>query len=248
MTKTKLETFIKKYSLGGLLDEVRWICKDGTLTVSEMTSDKKLLTVVEMSNFDAYGDSEFVIPETSAFKSKMAPLGEEIKIDLNSGDDDIKRIISLHLEDDRNEFDYHTGMEDHLPPKPKIINIPSYEVEIVMTERFIADFQKAKSGFNEVNLLTLIMSKKKKKLDMVLGYSSNANTDRFTLGLNCVPGKDTISAPTSFSASVLKEILSANSEVKEPVFKVSEQGLAHIEFVSENIRSKYYLIKIPVED
>ena len=248
MTKTKIETFIKKYSLGGLLDEVRWIVKDNTLTVSEMTSDKKLLTVVEMSNFDAYGDSEFVVPTTSEFKSKMAPLGDEMKMDLNSGEDDIKRITSIDLKDADVELTYHTGMEDHLPPKPKIIHIPSYEVEIILTEKFIEKFLKAKSGFSDVNLLTLIMSKKKKKLEMVLGYSSNINTDRIALTLECVPGKDTISAPTSFSASVLREILSANSEVKEPVFKVSEQGLAHIEFVSENIRSKYYLIKIPVED
>lgn len=248
MTKTKLETFIKKYSLGGLLDEVRWTVKDGTLKVSEMTSDKKLLTMVEMSNFDSFGDAEFVIPATSAFKSKLSPLGEEIKIDLNAGEDDAKRIISLDLKDSDVELTYHTGMEDHLPPRPKLINIPNYEVEIVLTEKFIEKFLKAKSGFSDVNLLTLIMSKKKKKLEMVLGYSSNINTDRVALTLECVPGKDTISAPASFSASVLKEILSANSEVKEPVFKVSEQGLAHVEFVSDGFVSKYYMIKIPVED
>lgn len=248
MNKTKLETFIKKYSLAGTLDEVRWTCKDGVLKVAEMTSDKKFLAVVEMPNFDAFGDTEFVVRDTASLKSKLAALGEDVKISLNSADDDKNRIISLGLEDDRNELTYQTGDEDHLPKKPKLMTIPGYDVEINLTERFINDFTKAKSGFNDVNLLTLIMSKKKKRLEMVLGYSSNINTDRIALGLDTVPGKDTISAPTSFSATILKEILAANSEVKEPVLKVSEQGLAHIEFSTPDFRAQYYMIKIPVED
>lgn len=248
MKKEKLEIFLKKYSLGGNLEEVRWICKDGTLKVAEMTSDKKLLTVVEMPNFDAFGDAEFVVPETAKLKSKMNPLNDDIKINLIKGEDDANRIIRLELEDAVNSMEYQTGIEDHLPPRPKINNIPSYEVELVLTEKFIDTFLKAKSAFNDVNLFTLIMSKKKKKLEMVIGYSSNINTDRFILGVDCVEGKDTISSPASFSASILKEILVANSEVKDPVLKVSEQGLAYIEFVSDEFVSKYYMIKIPVED
>lgn len=248
MTKTKLETFIKKYSLGGTLDEVRWISKDGTLKVAEMTSDKKFLAVVEMPNFDGFTDAELVIKDTPSLKAKLGVLGEDVKITLNRANDDPNRVISLDLEDDRNELTYQTGDEDHLPPRPKIMNIPNYEVEIKLTERFVDDFLKAKSGFNDVNLLTLITSKKKKRLEMVLGYSSNINTDRVALGLDLVPGKDTISAPASFSANVLKEILAANSEVKDPVFKVSEQGLAHVEFVTPDFKARYYMIKIPVED
>lgn len=248
MTKNKLETFIRKYSLGGTLDVVRWICKDKVLKVAEMTSDKKLLTVVEMNNFDSFEESEFVIPETPTFKAMLAALGNDIKINLNVGEDDEKRVISLDLEDERNLLTYHTGMDDHLAPKPKIITIPNYEVEIVLTERFVESFLKAKSAFSDVDRFTLIMSKKSNKLEMILGYSKGINTDRMALGLDCIEGKNTISSPISFSANILKEILNANSEVKDPVLKISEQGLAHIEFISDEFNSKYYLIKIPVED
>lgn len=248
MTKTKLETFIKKYALNGTLDEVRWISNAGTLKVAEMTSDKKFLAVVEMSNFTGFDDAEFVVRDTPSLKSKLNALSEDVKITLNRGEDNENRIISIDLEDDRNELTYQTGDEEHLPKKPKIMTIPSYEVEINLNERFVNDFSKAKSGFNDVNLLTLIMSKKKKRLEMVLGYSSNINTDRIALGLDCVPGKDVISGPTSFSATILKEILAANPEVKNPVLKVSEQGLAHIELETPEFKANYYMIKIPVED
>lgn len=247
MTKTKLETFIKKYALNGILDEVRWNNTNSTLNVVEMTADKKFMVSVEMRDFKDFGDIEFVIPNTTSLKAKIAALGDDVKISLNADDDDKKRIISLGLEDDRNELTYQTGDADHLQKKPKLAQIPEYDVEIKLTERFINDFNKAKSGFNDVNLFTLIMSKKKKKLEMVLGYS-NINTDRIALGLDTIEGKDTIKEPASFSAEILKNILAANSEVKDPILRVTEQGLAHIEFDTPEFNAKYYLIEIPVED
>lgn len=248
MTKTKLETFIKKYSLGGNLDEVRWIGKDGKLILSEVTSDKKVLVTVELNNFDGFGDAEFVIGDTPSLKAKLAPLAEDIKINLNRGDEDSSRITSIEIEDDRNKVVYITGVDDHLPPKPKIINIPNYEVEIVLTPRFIDSFLKSKSGFNDVQLFTLVMSKKK-NLEMVLGYSNHNNTDRIVLGLDCVPGKNTISSIASFSADILREILNANNDSKsDPILKVSEQGLAYVEFDVDGFNSKYYIVKTPVED
>lgn len=247
MTKTKLETFIKKYYLGGLNDEVRWNAKDGVLKMVEITSDKKLMTSVDLNNFDAFNDVEFVISKTDQLVAMLGPLSENITIKLENGEDDNKRVISMNLIDEELEQIYKTGDADHLSSKPKLITIPNYEVEIKLTEPFITRFIKAKSALKDVHNFTLIMSKKK-KLEMVLGYSSNNNTDRSILNLNCVEGKDTLKESTSFSADVLKEILVANSEVKDAVFKVSEHGLAHIEFVTDDFISKYYMIKIPVEE
>ena len=248
MTKIKLETFIRKYSLNGILDEVRWSSKNNTLTVSEMTSDKKLMVNVDLNNFTDFNDVEFVIPGTTDLKSKMAFLSEEIKISLIKGEDDNNRIIQVLLEDDRNELKYITGDSDHLQPKPKIMNIPNYDVEIILNERFVGDFMTAKSGFKDVNLFTLIMNPKKNRLGMVLGYSSNMNTIVSALDLDCVENKNTIKSSISFSADILKEILSANLEVKDALLKVSEQGLAYLEFVNDDFKAKYYMIKIPVED
>jgi|ERR1035437_2126680 hypothetical protein len=248
MTKTKLETFIKKYSLGGLHDEVRWTSKDGTLSMNEMTSDKKLMTSVEMNKFDAFKDSEFVIKDTNKFKGMLAPLSDNISIELVAGDDNADRIIQIHVEGEKVKFDYQAGDSEHLPTKPKVNNIPSYDVEIKLSDEFVSAFLKSKSALADVNLFTLIMSKKKNKLEMVLGYSSNTNTDRMILDVETVEGKDKLKAPINFSASVLKEILAANSEVKNAILKVSEQGLAYVEFVNDDFKAKYYMIKVPVEE
>jgi hypothetical protein len=204
---------------------------------------------VDLNNFDAFENAELVVPDTKALKAKLGPLSDNITIKLETGSEDAStRIVSMNIMDSELEQIYKTGDGDHLPSKPKLISIPSYDVEIKLNEEFITRFIKVKSAAPDVSNFTLIMNPKKKKLEMILGYSSNNNTDRSILNLNCVEGKDALQTPTSFSANVLKEILSANSEVKEAVFKVSEQGLAHIEFVSDDFISKYYLIKIPVEE
>ena len=248
MTKTKLETFIKKYSLGGLHDEVRWTSKDGVLSVNEMTSDKKLMTSVEMKNFDAFKDAEFVVKDANKIKAMLSPLSENISVELVAGEDSADRIIQMCVSDETVRSVYQTGDSEHLPAKPKVNNIPTYEVEIKLTEAFIGKFMKAKAALSEVNLFTLIMSKKKNKLEMILGYSSNNNTDRILLDVETAEGKDTLKSSINFSASVLKEVLVANSEVKDAVLKVSEQGLAYVEFVNDDFKSKYYMIKVPVED
>lgn len=251
MTKTQLETFIKKYSLGGLNNEVRWTAKSGVLKMVEITSDKKLMTAVDLNNFDAFNDAELVVPNTGELKAMLSPLSDNITIELEKGqEEDSKRIVSMYLSDDQTRSIYQTGDGDHLQSKPKLITIPEYDVEIRLTEDFITRFTKAKSALPNVTNFTLIMSKKKNKLEMVIGHSSNNNTNRIVLELDkeVVKGKDTIKAPTSFSADVLKEILAANSEVEDAVFRVSEQGLAHIEFVTNDFTSKYYMIKIPVEE
>lgn len=247
MTKTKLETFIKKYYLGGLNTEVRWTSAKGTLKMIELTSDKKLMTSVDLNNFDAFNDAELVVTDTDRLKAMLGPLSDNLTIQLDSGEDDKNRIISMNLSDAEVTQIYKTGDADHLPAKPKLITVPSYDVEIKLSEDFITRFIKSKAALPEVNNFTLIMSKRK-KLELVLGYSSNNNTHRSVLNVNCVEGKDTLKTPTSFSAETLKEILVANSDVKDALFKVSEQGLAYVEFVNNDFTSKYYLIKIPVEE
>ena len=92
------------------------------------------------------------------------------------------------------------------------------------------------------------MSKKKQKLEMVLGYKQKNLSDRIALEVLANAGKDTVSKPISFNAKHLKEILSANNEVKDPVLYVSELGLASISFDDGDFKSKYYLVETEVED
>ena len=91
------------------------------------------------------------------------------------------------------------------------------------------------------------MSKKKQKLEMVLGYKQQLS-DRIAISTTCTTGKDTVKNLVSFSSKHLKEILAANSEVENPILSVSEDGLSNVTFNKDGFNSLYYQIKINVED
>ena len=50
--------------------------------------------------------------------------------------------------------------------------------------------------------------------------------------------------PISFSAKYLKEILNANKGSKSASLKISSQGLAHLAFENDTIKSNYFLVEI----
>jgi hypothetical protein len=248
MDKKTIDTFIRKYYLGGTLEQVRWLAKNGTLNVTAITSDKKFLTSVTLDKFDGFEDAEVGILETTRLKQMMTVLGDKVDFELNMDDDDKTRVTSMILSDESAQVQYVAADLDVLPPRPKTKSLPDYGVEIKLTEGFIDKFLKAKAGLPEVDLFTLVMSKKKSKLEMVLGYSDNINNNRIALEVETVKGKDKVKAPISFNAKILKEIIGANDGAKSPVLKVSEDGLAYVEIVEDTFNSQYYLVKIDVED
>ena len=77
--------------------------------------------------------------------------------------------------------------------------------------------------------------------NIILGYST-INTNRISMKVDCKCDGDV--SPISFSAKYLKEILNANRGSKSATLKISSQGLAHIQFETDNITSKYYLVEI----
>ncbi len=248
MDKKNIDTFIKKYYLGGTLEQVRWMVANNSLNVTALTSDKKFLTSVTLKKFEGFGDAEVGILETTRLKQMMAALSDDINFKLNLDEEDANRITSMVNSDAKTEVQYVAADLDVLPKRPKTKALPDYQVEIKLTDEFIGKFMKAKSALPEVDLFTLVMSKKKKKLEMVLGYSENVNSNRIALEVDAEEGKDSVSAPASFNAKILKEIITANEEVKEPVLKVSEDGLAFLEFDQDGFNAQYYLIKIDIED
>lgn len=248
MDKTTLETFIKKYNLNGLVDGVRWVVKDNTLRVTSMTSDKKFLASITQKKFDGCTDVTIGVGDSQRLKTMLNSVEKDVTMTLVTDTADAARgVISVQFEDGKTEMAYMCSHLDVLQPEPKIKSLPGYDVEITLTEEFVSRFLKAKAALQESDLFTLLMNKKKQKLEMVLGYNRNLS-HRIALEVPTVDGKNTVKSPLSFSAKNLKEILAANPEAKDPVLKVSEQGLAFIEFDTPEFQSQYYMIKIDVED
>jgi hypothetical protein len=88
---------------------------------------------------------------------------------------------------------------------------------------------------------------KKDKIKLTIGYSS-VNSNRINIDVKPIEGKDTLGKTIHFSAKYLKEILTSNSDCENAVLKISDAGIAHVEFNNELFSSSYYLIDIKSVD
>ena len=250
MEKKYIDTFIKKYSLGGAIEGVHWINEGGNLTTTAMTSDRKLFaTVILDKGAGWFSGVEIGIQKTSKLKKMFDTLPENINLSIDVDENDATRVRQIIADsgDGKVTTYYIAAALSVLDGVPKMKNVPPFTVDMILSEEFIDTFNKAFSALgDDATSFTLIMSKKQ-KLEMVLGFKQNLS-DRIVLGVATTAGKDTVKAPISFDAKLLKEILSANNEVKNPTLQISEGGLASIAFDQDGFKSQYYMIKIDVED
>jgi hypothetical protein len=247
MTKINLQKFINKYSLKGTITAVKWIVvsADKTLNVKAITEDKTLLVDVYWNNFvDIDKDVEIGVYETDKLALMLKALSDEITVEVNDVDG---KITSLGLSDKNTEIQFMTAELSVIPKSSSVKKTPPYEVEIELTKDFTSKFKSAKDALSDEEKLTFLMGKKSKKLQMVLGYSS-INSNRITLDVPAVDGKDLIKTELHFNANYFKSILDANGDCENAVLRVAESGLASVQFVCGDFTATYHMTKIQYAD
>jgi uncharacterized protein YeeX (DUF496 family) len=245
MTKETLKTFINKYYLGGTVESVKWIANTSNkqLVTNAITEDKNVLLKVTLNNFSELADGELGINDTSKLVKLLTVLTDEIKTEYNKSGEKISSIV---FSDANTDVQYVTADLSVIPVAPPLKKVPPFTVEIPLDTDFISKFVTSKNALSDVFTFTLTMNKKS-KLEMIIGYSS-MNSNRIKLAVNAVDGKDTITKNISFNANHFKEILVANKDCTNAHLKVSEAGLASVEFVCGDITAEYYLVEVKSVD
>ena len=121
--------------------------------------------------------------------------------------------------------------------------LPPMDIEIVLDEKFVNTFARAKGALSEVDTFTVTSDGT--DATVVIGYST-LNTNR--VNIKTTTKSNVKIDPISFSANYLKEVLMSNKEIKDGVLKVSSKGIAVAEFDGEGFTSKYYLVQIDTKD
>jgi hypothetical protein len=235
MDKNRLNRFISRYSLGGLVESVSWKSDGKTLTTKFISDDKTVLGTVSVDNFD-FDESTIGVYNTNTLKSLLGVLGSDISLNLKKVEE---KPVSLSISSDTTTVQYQLADLSVIPNVPDLKQLPKFGIEIEMDGNFIDKFIKAKSALSEVDNFTIVTEKG--KLKIVIGYS-NINTNRVELVVNDKYDADV--KAISFSAKYFKEILSANKEANKATLKVSTDGLAHVEFAVDGFTSSYYLVEV----
>lgn len=236
MDKNRLNRFISKYNLSGLVESVSWKTENKTLSTRFISDDKTVLGTVSVDNFD-FEDASIGVYNTNTLKGLLGVLGSDVSLNLKKVDD---KPVSLSVSSDSTTVQYQLADLSVIPNVPDLKQLPKFGVDIEMDGNFIEKFIKAKGALSEVDNFTILTEKG--KLKIVIGYS-NINTNRVELVVNDkYTGTDV--KPISFSAKYFKEILSANKEANKATLKVSTDGLAHVEFSVDGFTSSYYLVEV----
>ena len=230
MKKASIESFINRYNLGGEVESVKITSSDSQMAVSFISDDKTLLGEVTSKEGD-FPNGEFGVYTTSQLKALLGVL--ESNVDVDSSESYIK------FSDKGTSVNYMLADLSVIPVFPYLKAVPPMNVEITLDDDFTSKFIKSKGALSESDTFTFEC--KNNNGNIILGYST-INTNRISMKVDCKCDGDV--APISFSAKYLKEILNANRNSKSATLKISSQGLAHIQFETDNITSKYYLVEI----
>ena len=239
MEKSKLERFISKYNIGGACESVKFVSNGTDMTVRSISDDKNVLA--EVTGHDiGFPEGEFSIYETKKLRSLLGVLGEKLKVAPNNA---ANKTVGLNLSDSDTKVTFVLADESVIPKVPDLKKLPAMDIEIILDEKFVNTFARAKGALSEVDTFTVTSDGT--EANVVIGYSS-LNTNR--VNIKTTTKTNAKIEPTSFSANYLKEVLLSNKDIKDGVLKVSSKGIAVAEFDGEGFTSKYYLVQIDTKD
>jgi hypothetical protein len=234
MEKSKINRFVQKYTLAGLVESVKWETKDNTLRTSFISDDKSVLGSVSLENFN-FQDSTLGIYDTSKLTKMIGVLDDDLEFNVS----DIEgKAVSLKFNDKATSVNYMLADLSVIPSVPDLKQLPSFNVKITLDQTFINRFIRAKAALADENNFTFTC--KNNKGQIILGHS-NINTNRISIDVDCECDGDI--EPISFSATYLKEILVANKEASGATLNISTQGLSHIHFQVDEYTTDYYLVE-----
>lgn len=235
MEKQKLNRFVSKYNLAGLVESVKWESKDGSLNTSFISDDKSVLGNVSMKEFEGT-DSTLGVYDTTKLTKMLSVLGDGVDFSIQDVDG---KAVSLKFKDGSTSVNYMLADLSVIPNVPDLKQLPNFDIKIKLDSNFINKFIRAKGALADENNFTFVC--KNGKAQIVLGYS-NINTNRISIDVDAECSGDV--NPISFSATYLKEILVANKEASDATLNISTQGLSHIHFEIDEYTSDYYLVEI----
>lgn len=233
ISKALIERFIGKYNLGGAIESVKLVSSGDSLAVDCCDEAKTIYAFISTPQI-ALAEGNFNIFETAQLRSLLNVLGEEIDLKVHQAGG---VATSFKISDGMAKVAFALADPSVVPPVPIPKNLPKPEVTIKLDKKFMDTFVKARSALSSVNLFTVVSDGD--KTEVVLGYEEHNSTN---VTITADTEEADVMKPTSFPASLLKDIIMANRDAKSGVLTVSERGFAAVKFEVEGFTKVEYAL------
>lgn len=241
MKKQVLETFIKRYSLGGEINKVKWkYTADAKTLHARATADGRcFIADVILNNFEDFGDEDvdICIGDTEKVKAMISPfISDELRFTINKTD---SRVLGFTLSDDDCESYCTAADPSSIDPVAKNLQaIPDYDAIIPLNVEFVDKFLKAKGALKDVSNFSVGMNKQK-VFEIVIGYiTANSNRIRFTPA--CDETYNKVTQALSFPIKNVAEVFKANRDIPDGKLSINSAGIIQICYSSNDYTCTYY--------
>ena len=150
MKKAKINRFVSKYNLAGLVESVKWETKDGDLSTSFISDDKSVLGTVTLSDF-GFDNTTFGVYDTTKLVKMLSVLSDDVDFDITKADE---KAISLKFKDGSTSVNYMLADLSIIPAVPDLKQLPEFNITINLDDVFINRFIKSKGALPDENNFT----------------------------------------------------------------------------------------------
>jgi len=240
--KLKLVSIINKYYLG-INESVKWVFKEGNLTIDFMTPSQDMIGKIFCKNLISEGDllnSNLAVYDTKKLLNLLSICEETILLEVEKQN---KLCSKLYISDTNFNVTYALA-DPFLIKKPGEVNYPIWDIEITLNIKDIENLIKAKNSL--IDTIDLIIST---NLDLdgnpqcqfsfgnQVGHSNKVN---YFIRDNNIQ-KLNVNLP--FNSENFKNVLQANKDMEKGYLFLSEQGLICLKFEKDDIFSEYYIVR-----
>ena len=244
MKKETLETFIRRYTLGGEINKVKWkyTAADKTLHTRAAADNRSFVADVIMHDFTDFGTADVMvcIGDTEKVKGMMSPFGDDLNLSINQQGD---RLLGFTVSDADCESYCTAADPTSIDPVAKNLqDVPEYHVVIPLTEEFLEKFLKARNALKDVDSFAVGMNKKG-LFEVVIGYAtSNSNRIRITPATDASDPKvkNKLDVSLTFPVKNVAEVFKANADIPNGTLSINEAGIARLYFKNDKYTCTYF--------
>ena len=237
INKNTLQSFIAKYYINGLNNQVKWRIKDNTLTVYAGESGRVCKVVLDNFEFE---NCEIGVFDTNKLIKLLAITNGDL---LLSSEKQGELHTKLNISDANFELAYALA-DTLIMGKTPWYSDPEegFEIELELEREEVDNLIKAKNALSDVDNM-LVQSTKDLDGNLVCQFLFGDNTgfsNKIEYQLQGTIKDDDVKLP--FNSDIFKDILNANKDIENCSIKISKQGMMKIAFEGD-INSIYYIAR-----
>ena len=233
ISKKVISDIVSKYSLGNVIEKVKWVVEDEKLLINFINDSKVLLGYVEYRNDIGLKNGDYGIFNTSQLIKCLNILDGDILMEASNS--------KLNIADTNYEIKFSLSKPEVLPKVPEIKDEDNFSVSFSVNDEFITRFVKSKDALSDLEIFTVETREGFTGEELVFTIGTTiTNSIEFSVEADI---KESFSS-IPFDSNLFKEILKANKNYHSGEIRINKKGLIDAHFhCGEGLFTGYYLVR-----